>query len=84
MAWPFGPAISLSMYIDWAKKAHGFKAQSGVRSDKSGQVHTFVKIFKDGGPEFFAIGLSQSAPLYPYQIENMNRVLGISYPWDTK
>jgi hypothetical protein len=81
MSWPFGKPITLAMYIEWARKEHGFKAQSGVRSDTSGRAHTFVRIFKDGGPEFYAIGISQTEALYPYYIETLNRALGIQYPW---
>ena len=80
MSWPFGGHPTLAAYMHWARE-NGFKCTSGVKTDDVGKAHTFVKIYKDGGPSVVAVGVSQTEYLAPSYVGYLNRRLGVESPW---
>ena len=81
MAHPFGGHPTFSSYIDWARKEHGFRAQSGYGHDRHGKTHLVTRIYKEDGPSLVVPGIKPGDRLAPTQVGNFDRRLGINSPW---
>lgn len=77
MAFPFGAAITMAQYMDWAHSA-GCHCQSGY-----GPPHglTFVKITAPSGRHVIFVG-EQTERLVSSQINQLDRRLGMDSPFD--
>jgi hypothetical protein len=81
MSFPFGGHPTFGAYMLWVHQTHGFQCQTGVSQDGMGKSHSFVKIYKDGGPSVVVVGVSQKEHLEASKVGYLNRRLGVVAPW---